>query len=81
MREIARMTTLTVDDTKRILIPDAEPRQVFAYTHNGDGTITLAPVKAEREELFPRGSLVNYMTPERDAEQLAILSGCVPGPE
>ena len=37
------MKTLTVDDSKRIRIPDAKPRQVFAYTNNGDGTITLTP--------------------------------------
>jgi hypothetical protein len=67
------MKTLTVDDSKRIRIPDAEPRQVFGYTRNGDGSITLVPIKAERREIFPRGSLLKYMTPERDAEQLAIL--------
>lgn len=75
------MKTLTADGSKRIRIPDAEPRQVFAYTRNGDGGITLVPVKAERKEMSPRGSLLKYMTPERDAEQLAILSGCVQGPE
>ena len=75
------MKTLTVDDSRRIRIPDAEPRQVFAYTQNGDGSITLVPVKAKRKEMFPRGSLLKYMTAERDAEQLAILSGCVQGPE
>jgi hypothetical protein len=80
-REISAMKTLTVDDSKRIRIPDAEPRQVFAYTQNEDGSITLVPVKAKRKEMFPRGSLLKYMTPERDAEQLAILSGCVQGPE
>ena len=80
-REIPGMKTLTVDDSKRIRIPDAEPRQVFAYTQNGDGSITLMPVKAKRKERFPRGSLLKYMTAERDAEQLAILSGCVQGPE
>ncbi|MGO9202185.1 MAG: hypothetical protein ACLQM8_16790 [Limisphaerales bacterium] len=74
------MKTLTVDDSKRIRIPDAEPRQVFGYTHNGDGSITLVPIKAGRKTMFPRGSLLKYMTPERDAEQLAILSACVQGP-
>jgi bifunctional DNA-binding transcriptional regulator/antitoxin component of YhaV-PrlF toxin-antitoxin module len=29
---------------------------------------------------FPRGSLLKYLTPQRDREQLAILSGCVQGP-
>jgi bifunctional DNA-binding transcriptional regulator/antitoxin component of YhaV-PrlF toxin-antitoxin module len=38
----------------------------------------LVPKKAK--EPFPRGSLLKYLTPERDKEQLAILSGCVRGP-
>ena len=29
---------------------------------------------------FPRGSLIKYLTPKRDREQLAILSGCVREP-
>ena len=33
------------------------------------------------QEAFPRGSLLKYLTPERDKEELAILSGCVKGPE
>jgi hypothetical protein len=33
------------------------------------------------KEAFPRGSLLQYFTPERDKEELAILSGCVKGPE
>ena len=75
------MKTVTVDGSKRIRIPDAEPKQMFTYTHNEDGSITLVPLKAEGKETFPRGSLAQYMTPERDAEQLAILSACVQGPE
>ena len=37
-------------------------------------------VGKKNAETFPRGSLLKYLTPERDAEQLAILSGCVQGP-
>ena len=70
------MKTLTVDDQKRIQIPDAKPRQVFSYVNNGDGTLTLAPVKAKASEPFPRGSLLKYFTPEKDQEELALLSGC-----
>jgi len=33
------------------------------------------------KETFPPGSLLKYFTPERDTEELAILSGCVKGPE
>ena len=75
------MKTLTVDDQKRIRIPDAKPRQVFAYENHGNGTITLTEVKAERKDRFPRGSLVKYLTPQRDREQLEILKGCVQQPE
>src|SRR5258708_22203973 len=35
------MKTLTVDAHKRIRIPDATPKQVFAYTRNENGTLTL----------------------------------------
>jgi hypothetical protein len=73
--------TLTVDARKRVRIPDAEPRQVFAYTRNGDGTLTLTPVKAEAKEPFPPGSLLKYLTPERDKEVAEILAGCVREPE
>jgi len=37
-------------------------------------------VARKAKEAFPRGSLLKYLTPERDKEQLAILSGCVQGP-
>lgn len=70
------MKTLTVDAHKRIRIPDAKPRQVFAYENAGDGRLILTEVKAEAAEPFPPGSLLKYVTPERDAEMLAILKGC-----
>ena len=37
-------------------------------------------VAPQLKEAFPRGSLLKYLTPERDQEQLAILSGCVQSP-
>ena len=43
------MKTLTVDDQKRIRIPDARPRQVFAYENRG-GTVTLTPVEPVRSK-------------------------------
>jgi bifunctional DNA-binding transcriptional regulator/antitoxin component of YhaV-PrlF toxin-antitoxin module len=39
----------------------------------------LVPRKAK--EAFPRGSLLKFITPERDREQLAILASCVQRPE
>lgn len=38
------MKTLTADDQKRVRIPDAKPRQVFAY-ENAGGKVTLTPVE------------------------------------
>jgi hypothetical protein len=72
--------TLTVDDQKRIRIPDARPRTKFAYENHGNGTITLTEVRAEAKEAFPPGSLAKYVTKERDAEMLVLLKGAVPEP-
>lgn len=79
--EFTTMKTLTVDDQKRIRIPDAKPRQIFAYTTNPDGIITLVPMKPERNEMFPRGSLLKYFTAKKDKEEAMLLSGCVQEPE
>jgi hypothetical protein len=68
--------TLKVDAQKRVRIPDAKPKQVFAYETSGDGAIILTPINGQRKERFPRGSLRKYLTPQRDQEQLAILKGC-----
>jgi len=37
--------------------------------------------KAEAQEPFPPGGLLKYSTPERDAEEIILLRGCVQGPE
>jgi hypothetical protein len=68
--------TVKVDGSKRVRIPDAKPRQVFAYENNGHGTITLTLVKGSRTERFPPGSLKKYVTPESDQEMLELLKGC-----
>jgi hypothetical protein len=68
--------TVTTDKYKRVRLPDAKPQQVFAYANTGNGSITLTPVKAERKERFPRGSVLKYFTPERNKEELERLSGC-----
>jgi hypothetical protein len=68
--------TVTTDKYKRVRLPDAKPQQVFAYANTGNGSITLTPVKAERKERFPRGSLLKYFTPEKNKEELERLSGC-----
>jgi len=75
------MKTLTVDDYQRVRLPGAKPRTKFAYEDRGDGTHVLTEVKAEAKEAFPRGSLSKLITPKWNKEQLAILDGCVQGPE
>jgi len=68
------MKILTVDDEKRIRIPNAKPSQVFACENNGHGMIILREVKAKATEPFP-GSLKKYVTPERNKELLEIFKG------
>jgi hypothetical protein len=75
------MKTLTVDDQKRIRIPGTKPRQVFSYAMDPGGTIAPVPVKAERKEMFPRGSLLKYFTSKKDKEEALLLSGCVRAPK
>ena len=76
------MKTLTADAHQRVRIPTAKPRQVFAFTTDHGGVITLTPLKQpKRKEPFPPGSLDKYFTAERDREEALIFSGCVKGPE
>ena len=75
------MKTLTADNYKRVRIPAAKPRQPFAYSADSDGTVTLTPVNGAAKATFPPGSLLKYMTAERDKENEAILAGCATGSE
>ena len=79
------MKTLTVDDHKRVRIPDAKPRQVYAYENHGNGSFTLTEVKAFAKSGFPRGSLTKYFTGklgrERDELETQLVKGSVNGPE
>lgn len=70
------MKTVTVDERKRVRIPDAKPNQVFAYENHGDGRLTLTLVKTHVEEPFPPGSLKKYVTKQSDKEMLELLKGC-----
>jgi hypothetical protein len=74
------MKTLTVDGSKRVRIPTAKPRQVFAFTENADGSVLLVPVKAAQHEEFPPGSLMKYLTPEWNGEQEEIARHCAQSP-
>ena len=66
------MKTLTVDDQKRIRIPDAKPRQVFAYENNGNGMLTLVLVKTKVHEPFPPD--YNFELTKEDNRELAALA-------
>lgn len=71
------MHTLIVDSKKRVRLPDARPRQVFAYEPQGDGRFLLTRlVKEEPPESFPRGSLRKYLTRAKAEEELALFKGC-----
>jgi len=39
------MITVKADERRRVSLPGAKPRQVFSYTENRNGTITLTPVE------------------------------------
>jgi hypothetical protein len=73
------MKTAVVDDRHRIRIPDLKPGQVLAYQDNGDGSVTLTPVKPDAKEPFPKGSLLKYLDAERDARDTAIAQGTIIG--
>ena len=68
------MKTLTVDAHKRIRIPDARPRQVFAYENHGDGTLVLTEVKAQTREPFPPDYDFG-LTDESNRELAALAKG------
>ncbi len=44
------MHTITADKARRVLIPDAQPGQVFDYCMNLDGSVLLTPVKKTEPE-------------------------------
>ena len=73
--EIFWVTTVTVDDRKRIRLPSAKPGQVFALEDSPDGGVTLTPVKAVASrskrvtnvDPLPDEVLAEYYSrPERD---------------
>jgi hypothetical protein len=78
--EFYPVKTLKVDAKRRIRFRDARPGQVYIYENDGYGTITLTEVKGQHKERFPRGSLLKYITPQRNNERLTLLAGCAQGP-
>jgi hypothetical protein len=64
MWDIPTVVTAKFDDRKRVLIPQGKPGQVVAIIENGDGTITLSPVKVKKG----RRSILNGIKPLTKAE-------------
>jgi bifunctional DNA-binding transcriptional regulator/antitoxin component of YhaV-PrlF toxin-antitoxin module len=54
--------------------------QIEWRVENGEIHGRKLGAEAATDEVFPAGSLLPYLTDERDEEQIAILSGCVKGP-
>jgi bifunctional DNA-binding transcriptional regulator/antitoxin component of YhaV-PrlF toxin-antitoxin module len=82
------MNATAVDDKRRTTLPQSvfdaaglKPNDQIEWRVE-QGEIRGRKVGAERgsTEVFPPGSLVEYLTLERDEEQLAILSACLTGP-
>jgi hypothetical protein len=85
------MTTATVDDRKRVRLPNATPGQVLAIQDNPDGSVTLSPVKADMPQPSPLAGLTPFTKEEAERcwgkphELDALESHCaglpVPEPE
>jgi hypothetical protein len=51
------MVTATVDDKQRVRLKSMKPGQVLAVQENADGSVLLAPVKADMPEPSPLAGL------------------------
>jgi bifunctional DNA-binding transcriptional regulator/antitoxin component of YhaV-PrlF toxin-antitoxin module len=81
------MSATVIDKKRRMTLPESicealglQPNDRVQWRVEA-GEIRGRKLVARRtKEAFPRGSLLKHLTPGRDKEQLAILSGCVQGP-
>jgi AbrB family looped-hinge helix DNA binding protein len=81
------MSATVIDKKRRMTLPESiceavglQPNdQVEWRVENGE-ICGRKLVARKGKDGFPRGSLLKYLTRERDKEQLAILSSCVRGP-
>jgi bifunctional DNA-binding transcriptional regulator/antitoxin component of YhaV-PrlF toxin-antitoxin module len=87
-RDIPSMHATVIDKKRRMTLPESVCQAVGLKPHDQvewraeAGEIRGRRLVAQKpKEAFPPGSLLQYFTPERDKEELAILSGCVKGPE
>jgi bifunctional DNA-binding transcriptional regulator/antitoxin component of YhaV-PrlF toxin-antitoxin module len=88
LRDNPSMSATIIDKKHRMTLPESiceaaglKPNDQVEWRVE-DGEIRGRKLVAQKsEEAFPPGSLLKYFTPERDEEELAILSACVKGPE
>ena len=81
------MSATVIDKKRRMTLPESicdavglQPNDRIEWRVE-EGEIRGRKLVAQKaKERFPRGSLVKYLTRQRDKEQLAILSGSIQGP-
>ena len=81
------MSATIIDKKRRMTLPESICRAMNLHTNDQiewrieEGEIRGRKLIVKKSKsAFPRGSLLKYLTPERDKEQVAILSGCVQEP-
>ncbi len=86
-RDIPSVNATVIDKKRRLTLPEfvcqevgLKPNDQVEWRVEGGEIRGRKLVPKKSKEGFPRGSLLKYMTPERDREQLAVLSGCIQGP-
>lgn len=69
MGEIRFVSTVTVDEHNRVVIPEAKPGQVFACQKTGEGELTLTVVDAGLAQSRPFNP---HLYDDLDADRLAL---------
>jgi len=82
------MNATVLDKKRRMTLPESvceqvglKPNDQVEWRVEGGEIRGRRLVTQEPREAFPPGSLRKYFTPERDKDEIAILSGCAQGPE
>jgi bifunctional DNA-binding transcriptional regulator/antitoxin component of YhaV-PrlF toxin-antitoxin module len=82
------MNATVIDKKRRMTLPESvceaaglKPNDQVEWRVEAGEIRGRRLVAQKLKEAFPPGSLLKYFTPERDKEELSILSGCVKGPE
>jgi antitoxin component of MazEF toxin-antitoxin module len=82
------MNATVMDKKRRMTLPEAVCQAVGLKPNDQvEWRVEAGEIRGRRlvaqktNEAFPPGSLLKYFTPERDKEELAILSGCRKGPK